>query len=320
MLPSHALERPTHDALVARLNAVSVKKHFDAYEDVGWEDPGFELDPRDPSFELSPRYGLGRTDWYRALDADRRARIGLHIVAAQMRLGMDFEAILSRGLLELAMTLHPGSPDLRYAYHEVIEEAQHSLMFQEFIARTGLPVRGLEGMELRASRRVPRFARTFPELFFIHVLGGEAPIDHVQRLELARRDELHPLVRRILQIHVTEEARHVSFAKSALRERVPRLSAIRLLRLRIGTPITLAAMTYQMLVPPQWLFDLYRVPDEVRLASYRDDPEHRRRTVDGLRPIRELCVELRIATPLFARLWKALGIWEEPAAWPSPAR
>jgi hypothetical protein len=302
------------------LNAVSVKKHFDAYEDVAWDDPALRLDPRDPSFELSPRYGLGRTDWYRSLDADTRARIGLHIVAAQMRLGMDFESILSRGLLELAATLEPGSPDLRYAYHEVIEEAQHSLMFQEFIARSALPVRGLTGFELRASRRVPGLARSFPELFFVHVLGGEAPIDHVQRLELARRDELHPLVRRILQIHVTEEARHVSFAKSALRERVPRLSRYRRLRLRIATPLTLAAMAYQMLVPPPWLFDLYRVPEPVRLASYRDDPEHRRRMIDGVAPIRELCVELGIATPLFSRLWKALGIWEEPAAWPSPPR
>jgi hypothetical protein len=307
-----ARARPLHAELVTRLNVQSVRKHFDAYEDVDWESPELRIELDDPRFERPSDHGLGKTDWYRSQPPPTRARLGLHIAMEQMRIGMDFESILSRGLLELASTLEPGSPELRYAYHEVIEEAQHSLMFQEMIARTGLRTRGLEGFELRQSRKVPALARTFPELFFVNVLGGEAPIDHLQRLEL-RRESIHPLLHRILQLHVTEEARHVSFAKSMLRERVPRLSRRKLLHLRIATPLTLAAMAHQMLVPPRWLFRLYGVPDEVRLAAYRDDAEHRRRTIDGVRPIRELCVELGLVTPFFSKLWKACGIWEAPA-------
>ena len=64
----------------------------------------------------------------------------------------------------------------------------------------------------------------FPELFFVFVLGGEDPIDHAQRLALAERDDLHPLVRRMSQIHITEEARHLCFARSFLREHVPELT------------------------------------------------------------------------------------------------
>src|SRR5207237_1161283 len=96
----------------------------------------------------------------------------------------------------------------RYAYHAGIEEAQHSLMFQEFVNRSGTGVRGMSAFIRFLSRRVIILARFFPSLFFIFVLGGEDPIDHVQRKAL--RDEgMHPLVQRIMRIHVTEEPRRL---------------------------------------------------------------------------------------------------------------
>lgn len=309
-----ARSRPAHGDLLARLNRQSVVKHFDAYADVDWDAPDNGIDPEDPRFERPADCGIGRTAWYRAQPADVRARMGLHLACAQLRLGMEFESVLCRGLLEFARTRPPGSPELRYAYHEVIEEAQHSLMFQELIARSGLPTRGLEGLDDLGARRVPRFGRTDPELFFIHVLGGEAPIDHAQKVELARKEALHPLMRRVMQIHVTEEARHISFAKSFLRERVPRMSRWRLLKLRIQTPLTFAVMAHQMLQPPRWLLDAYGVPAAVRREAFRDDPVHRARMAEGLRPLRDLCMEIGIVTPALVPMWRALGIWSDLGA------
>ena len=106
-----------------------------------------------------------------------------------------------------------GSPEYRYAYHELIEEGQHSLMFQEFVNRTGLETPGLPTPIRFAARFVAAQGRLFPPLFFVFVLGGEDPIDHVQRTTLRSGRELHPLLRRIMQIHVTEEARHICFAR-----------------------------------------------------------------------------------------------------------
>jgi hypothetical protein len=302
-----------HHQLVRRLSEHSVTKHFDAYADVAWDAPEMRLDPRDPRLELRSDAGLGATDWYRSQSAELRARLGLHVAAQQMRLGIDFESVLSRGLLELAYASEPGSPELRYAYHEVIEECQHSLMFQEVIVRAGLPVRGLSGLDRWGASRVPKLARTFPELFFVHVLGGEAPIDHHQKLELARKDAIHPLFRRVMQIHVTEEARHVSFAKSFLRERVPRLSALRMLRLRIHAPLILAVMAQQMLEAPRWLLDLHGVPASVR-AEARADALHRARIRDGLRPLHALAAETGILTPTLVPVWSALGLAVPPRA------
>jgi hypothetical protein len=305
--------RPDHDELLARLNRQSVAKHFDAYEDVAWDAPENRIDPEDPRFERPADCGIGRTEWYRSRPSAYRARLGLHMAMEQMRIGVDFESVLCRGLLEFASTQEPGSAELRYAYHEVIEESQHSLMFQEMIARSGLPTRGISGIEKWASRRVPAWGRTRPELFFLHVLGGEAPIDHVQKLELARKDALHPLLRRIMQIHVTEEARHISFAKSFLRKEVPRLRGYRLWSLRVHAPITLSVMARQMVQPPAWLLDLYGVPMEVRREAFRDDPVHRARIADGLRPLRDLSVEVGLVPAPFVPLWKALGIWSSEA-------
>ena len=58
------------------------------------------------------------------------------------------------------------------------------------------------------------------------MLGGEDPIDHVQRTTLRSGRELHPLLERIMRIHVTEEARHLSFARQYLRTNVPTLAGV----------------------------------------------------------------------------------------------
>ncbi len=168
---------------------------------------------------------LGATEWYLSQPAGVRSRIGLRMLANFMKIGVIFEYVLKRGLLEFAVQLPTGAPEFRYCYHETIEEAQHSLMFQEFINRTGFQIPGLGGIERRCANFVVRYSHKFPELFFVFVLAGEDPIDYVQRQTLRKnRQDTHPLIRRIMQIHVTEEARHMSFARHTLRKLVPELS------------------------------------------------------------------------------------------------
>src|SRR6185295_15426255 len=174
------------------------------------------IDPTDPRFELSAEDPLGRTAWYRSQPQAVRARLGLHMMANFMRIGRAFESILKRGILEFVGRLPDDAPEVRYAYHEVIEEAQHSLMFHEFVRRTGLEV-PLPRVLTVTERQVLRLARRFPEVFFMLVLSGEDPIDWVQRKSLQERREQHPLVERIIRIHITEEARHMSFARHYLR-------------------------------------------------------------------------------------------------------
>jgi hypothetical protein len=298
-------------ALLGRLSRQSVVKHFDAYADVDWDHPANAIDPRDPRWELDSGSGLAGTDWYRALPAETRARIGLHGITSNMKAGLQFENVLKRGLLEYAFRLPDGSPEFRYVYHEVIEEAQHSLMFQEFVNRTGLETPGLP-WELRlGSRNVVGLARRFPALFFVFVLGGEDPIDHVQRTVLRSGKDIHPLLERIMRIHVTEEARHLSFARGYLRTNVPKLPAWRRRAMAMQAPLILATEASVMLRPPRHLVRTYGVPDAVLRQAYGPGSQNRQDAKDSLRKVRNLLVELGLVTPAAKRLWQRLGIWDD---------
>ena len=310
-------ERLADDAafhqLVGRLSRQSVEKHFDAYADIAWDDPAFAIDHDDPRWALTGTDPLGATDWYRNLDPGVQSRIGLYRIASSMKTGLQFENILKRGLFEYAIGLPNGAPEFRYAYHEAIEEAHHGLMFQEFVNRTGLNIKGLPRRMRNGARRVVRLGAVFPELFFFFVLGGEDPIDHVQRQTLRSEKELHPLLERIMRIHVTEEARHLSFARHYLKTNVPRLGWVKRQILSVAVPLILGQMAGLMLAPSKSLIRKFQIPSEVIEAAYKTDPTVRLETQASLRKVRTLATDLGLVTPVSKRVWKAFGIWPEAA-------
>ena len=134
----------------------------------------------------------------------------------------QFEQILISGLMHYALTLPNDSPEFRYSTHEATEECHHTQMFQEFVNRTGVDVEGGSRFFRGAAAFLPLFARWVPFGFFYGVLAGEEPIDHVQKSVLRAGDDMHPLLRRIMQIHVAEEARHIGFAHQYLQHHAPR--------------------------------------------------------------------------------------------------
>jgi len=311
---SDAVAPDAYTALLHRLSHQSVVKHFDAYGDIDWDAPELALDPEDPRWELDADDSLGATSWYRALPATTRARLGLDLVASKMKTGLEFESVLKRGLLEFASTLPNGSPEFRYAYHEVIEEAQHSLMFQEFVNRSGFDAKGLNKMDRIGARFIIGLGRRFPPLFFLFVLGGEDPIDHVQRRELRSGRTIHPLLERIMRIHVTEEARHLSFARHYLKREVPSLRKGQRIALGIGAPLVLATMAQMMLRPSRQIVRRYEIPKDVIAEAYTHNDAHHAEALESMRKLRRLWHELELDGGVFRSLWKALGLWETSAA------
>ena len=297
------------EALVGRLNRRSVDKHFEAYVDVAWDDPAYRIDPADPRWELSADDPLGATEWYRSLSQPDRARLGLETVASKMKIGLIFEGVLKRGLLEYAANLPNGSAEFRYAYHEVIEEAQHSLMFQEFVNRSGFDAKGIGRLDRAVTRYIVGLGRRFPALFFVFVLGGEDPIDYVQRRELRSGRAIHPLLERIMRIHVTEEARHLSFARHYLKRTVPSLGRLRRGGLAIGAPLILSGMAQLMLRPSRQLVRRYDIPEEVIREAFTDNPVHHAEALASMAKLRRLWEELGLASGAYRRLWRVLGLW-----------
>ena len=297
-------------SLISRLSKQSVDKHFNAYEDVDWDAEEMQIELGKGHWTLTDGQldPIGSTQWYQGLDDLAKDKLGLYSVAIRMKFGLQFESILKRGLLEYAFRLPNNSPEFRYAYHEVIEEAQHSLMFQEFVNRTKLDIPGLTKLDLFGTSIIVKLGAYFPALFFFFVLGGEDPIDYVQRKALRMEKEIHPLLQRIMKIHVTEEARHLSFARHYLQLNVPKLGFVRKTTLSIAVPIILGTMAQMMLQAPRQVVKEFNIPQDVLKEAYKDNELHHVETRNSLNKVRNLYEELNLMTPVSKRIWKLFNI------------
>ncbi len=302
-----ASAKESYEALLARLSRQSVHKRYECYRDIDWDAPENRLDPADPRWMLLPSDPLGATAWYRTRRPEERSRIGLYRVATFMKVGLQFENVLSQGLLRFALSRDERSPEQRYAYHELIEESHHSMMFAEFVRRTGFVINGLAGGWARLHQIVVELGERFPELFFVFVLGGEDPIDYAQRMALASRDDWHPLLKRMTQIHITEEARHLCFARSFLREHVPKLAPARRALLAVAAPGVLKLTTELMLRPSPELVREFDIPPDVVAEAFTYNPAYRDVTFASLKKVRTLMDDLGLVTQRTKKLWRAIG-------------
>lgn len=303
-------ERTAFEDKIVRLVELSVGAGHDAFEDVPWDDPAASLDAADPRLDVPPFDPLSRTAWYGALTPEGRARAGLQRVANTMRIGWEFENLLQQGLLIQAYAMRNDDVAFPYVHHEIMEESQHSMMFFEFVRRHAPEVHGMPRKLRRLLLPIVHVsARRFPELFFLMVLAGEIPIDHVQRRAL-REVDLHPLVARILSIHVEEEARHVSYANTELRRRVPRMSTTGRRLLALATPIVMGVGARLMVQPSPWLLRHNGISRDDARQAFRH-PDSRTVLAESVGRVRTLCRELGLLTPAAVRLWKVAGIWQE---------
>ncbi|MDT0310659.1 diiron oxygenase [Streptomyces sp. DSM 44917] len=312
-------DRKSYLGVIERLNKASVEKHWEAYADIPWDDPDFLVDKNDPRWVLPPIDRLGQTEWYRSQPVEIQAQIGLWRVATAMKIGLQFENLLKRGLLNHAYWLPNGRPEFRYVYHETTEECHHGMMFQEFVNRTKMPIRGMPRSLSLIAQISPLIPLVNTELFFVFVLGGEDPIDYVQRRSLKGGHIKHPLEETIMRIHIAEEARHISFARHYLKYRVPRMRPFRRRLLGLLTPVILGAMARIMLSPPGPMVRHFRIPEEVVREAYHSEAGQQE-IRESVGKIRDLMAELGVITPVNRQLWKAFGIWERPKARGAAAR
>jgi hypothetical protein len=133
----------------------------------------------------------------------------------------------------------------------------------------------------------------------------------VQREGYRKRSDRHPLIQRISQIHIVEEARHVAFARSYLRLNVPRLSEARRAEMSVVVPGILAVLSSLMMQPPQHIIETYGIPPEVIDEAFTNSPAHRELVVASLSKIRALCEELGLMTAEATQLWEHAGLLPE---------
>jgi hypothetical protein len=118
------------------------------------------------------------------------------------------------------------------------------------------------------------------------------------------------LLERISRIHITEEARHMAFARHYLRRTVPKLNPLKRLRLCLETPLILKIASMIMLRPSEHVVATYGIPKEALVEAYGPGSIGEQWALAALRKPRELCWELGILNDRWSAYWRRLGIWE----------
>src|ERR1700742_3552608 len=287
---------------LATLSGGSVRRNFNPYTDIYWESPEFAVTENDPRWILRRSDPLGRHPWYLAQSDERKIKIGMWRQANVAKVGLHFESILIRGLMNYTFWVPNGSPEYRYCLHESVEECNHTMMFQEMVNRVGADVAGMPRMLRWISPLVPLVAGPLPVAFFIGVLAGEEPIDHTQKNVLREGKSLHPIMERVMAIHVAEEARHISFAHEYLRKRLPHLPRRKRFLLSLYVPIVMRVLCQAIVVPPRSFWNEFDIPRSVRKELFFRAPESRQWLSDMFADVRMLAKDTGLMETRSARL------------------
>ncbi|WP_405493934.1 diiron oxygenase [Nocardia sp. NBC_00511] len=295
--------------LLHTLSEGSVQRRFDPYLDIDWDAPEFAIDPKDSRWVLAPEIDpLGATSWYRAQPLDRQIEIGRWRVANAVKVGAAFESILIRGMMQYIMKLPNGSPEFRYCLHEMTEECNHIQMFQELVNRIGVDVPGMRPMFRTLSPFIGVAGGYAWAILFIGILGGEEPIDHYQKAIIRNGANLPPAVVRCMEIHIAEEARHISFANEFLMEHVPGMNVLYRNVCGIAFPLAMRWLAGEIMAPPPEFARRFDIPDAVIKEAFWRSPTAAKTLSGYFGDMRSLAGDLGLMNPVTKRLWKLLRI------------
>lgn len=200
------------EAIAARLLSGSVKRSYSPIVDLDWDAP---LDP--DKYFLPPRVcSLYGTELWEGLSEEQRIEVSRQELANILSIGIWFENLLNRSLLQRLLTQDPASSVSHYALTEMGDECRHMVMFGRAIERSGARAYGMAGWERAIMLALPFGLRG--TRMWVAALVGEEIFDALQR-EMLDDPELQPLVSRLMRIHVTEESRHIGFARDGIARR-----------------------------------------------------------------------------------------------------
>ncbi len=307
--------------MLTTLSEGSVRRNFNPYTDIDWDSPEFAVIDNDERWILPSTDPFGRHPWYQAQSIQRQIEIGMWRQANVAKVGLHFESILIRGLMDYSFWTPNGSPEYRYCLHEAVEECNHTLMFQEMVNRIGADVPGMPRLLKWVQPLIPLVAGPLPIPFWFGILAGEEPIDHTQKNVLREGKTLHPIMERVMAIHVAEEARHISFAHEYLRKRLPHLPRRKRFWLSLYVPVVMRVLCSAIIVPPRAFWKEFDIPRSVRKEVFFSSPESRQMLRDMFADVRMLCHDTGLINPIAKILWRICKIDGRPSRYRSePAR
>lgn len=250
----------------ARLLRSSVDRSYDPAIDIDWDAPLVE-----GRYGIVPeRVSLYGTELWDGLSEEQRITLSVHEFCSVARIGLWFEMILMQMLLRYAYDRDPRRAHVQYALVEIADECRHSMMFARATERYGVPDYA-PGRLTHEQGRLMKTIGTGPAMF-AGTLFVEEVLDQLQR-EGMRDERVQPLSRMINKIHVTEEARHVRYAREELQRIMPRTRRAERVWARYLTA-RIAVVVAGNLVHPE-VYRSVGIEPKAGRAAARTNPHHR---------------------------------------------
>lgn len=290
--------RPSMAQVAGRLINGSVRRSYEPDVAIDWDAPLVEGKYFLPK-EVISLYG---TPYWEELTEEQRIALSREELANVLSVGLWFENILNRGLLLQLLREDPAGPFAHYVLTEMGDECRHMTMFGKVIDRVGARPYRMGRRDRFLAAALPHFLRG--SLLWVGALIGEEIFDAQQRRIMADPD-LQPVVAQLMRIHVTEEARHIRFAREGVVHRMQ--SASRLERLLVGNlaglggPVLKRALTNPGIYHRAGL-DVDRAVREVRANTHHDEM-----AVIGFAPLAAFLEDNGLMGRFGRRLWRRNG-------------
>jgi P-aminobenzoate N-oxygenase AurF len=289
---------PTREEFSERLLKGSVKKSYEPIVDIDWDAP---LEP--DKFYLPPEVvTLYGTPQWAAMSRQQQIDLSRQELVNILSAGIWFENILNQALLRDLMHKNPTSPATHYALTELGDETRHMVMFGKAIDRVGgIPVRP------KLFQRVIINALPFTfrgSVLWGAALVGEEIFDALQR-QIMDDPEIQPLVRRLMRIHVTEEARHIQFARDGLRKWVPSAPWYR--RVLLANLHGAGGPFYRMLFTLPIQYHRLGLDGREMRRVAQANPNLKNKCVSAFAPLASFFEEVGLMGRVSRRMWRRAG-------------
>ncbi|TCO55084.1 AurF N-oxygenase family protein [Actinocrispum wychmicini] len=283
-----------------RLLQSSAKLSYDPVVDIDWAAPLAE----DKMFIPEHTVSLYGTKLWDGMSREQRIELSKQEMVNTVSVGIWFEIILMQMLLRMSYQRDPTTHHVRYALTEIADECRHSTMFAMLIDKVGETPYRNHALLQHPAHALPLILRGAP--MWVATLIGEEIFDAVQREHL-HDDSIQPLVRAVMRIHVTEEARHVRYAREDLLRKLDRSSWPTREFTRHVVAVG-ALLMWQLLARPAQ-YARAGLPDPRRAAAIARNNPHRREVMTEAsgRLVRFLRDADLIAGPS-QMLWKRAGM------------
>ncbi|MCV7191610.1 AurF N-oxygenase family protein [Mycolicibacterium brumae] len=301
---TRALENPnstrarSREEVAQRLLKGSVRKSYAPVVDIDWEAP---VEP--DVFFLPPQMlSLYGTEQWDNMSREQQIELSRQELVNVLSAGIWFENILNQALLRDLMHRNPTAASSHYKLTELGDETRHMVMFGKAIDWAGgIPVRP------RLWQRI--IINALPFLFRGPVLWGAALVgeeifDALQR-DILENGDAQPIVLRLMRIHVTEEARHIQFARDDLRKTAPTMPWYR--KMLVANLHGVGGPFYRYLFTNPAIYARAGLdPREARRAALAN-PNFRRSCKEGAAPLTDFFTEVGLMGRLSRRMWRRAG-------------